>query len=552
MKCESVLCFAVLALLLTGVAARGELIINEVIANEPGSETDLEWVELWNWADTSASLNDMSFVDGGLSTPLGDSIVLDPKEFMLLVRNIRAFEERWGDGSGAWGDAQIESFHILQTSMSLRNSGDTVCLLRNDDTVSFCPWTRTSSDGVSIERTDPRRTELDAVWGECIDSSGSSPARRNSLTPGDNSLSLHARFEVAGTAQDFAAIDATITNVGLSQSLPNRLRAGIDTDNDSLLSELESIVVRQIESLGEYESTSLQYQFEAPFGYQTVILTLDSDDNIADNDTLTTLFFGTTIGAIVINEVLPNPESPLECEWIELNNLSQHDLLCTGWSLCDAVGCAIMEQFVISAGEYLILCEDSLAFREFYDPINSEVLQVPGWQSLNNTGDTLRLLNGEGITVDSMHYMDVFTNSISIERIDPHASGFDLSNWYRSTADIGSTPGEVNSVIEGFGSDLTLELDSKIISPDGDGIDDFLTLHYSIPQGSALTLKVFDLDGITVRTIFNESYLSSGNFSFDGRDDSGCALDIGLYILYAKLSGGKEAEKKLVLAVVGR
>ncbi|MBD3256792.1 hypothetical protein GF377_00060, partial [candidate division GN15 bacterium] len=46
MKRVSVILISVLCLVATGGSARAELVVNEVLADEPGSDVLLEWVEL--------------------------------------------------------------------------------------------------------------------------------------------------------------------------------------------------------------------------------------------------------------------------------------------------------------------------------------------------------------------------------------------------------------------------------------------------------------------------------------------------------------------------
>jgi hypothetical protein len=151
-----------------------------------------------------------------------------------------------------------------------------------------------------------------------------------------------------------------------------------------------------------------------------------------------------------------------------------------------------------------------------------------------------------------MSYETGFGDNVSLERIDPQVAGYDLSNWYRSSASTGSTPGEANSVRYGFSDGFSVEIDSKIISPDGDGIDDILTIRYEIPRSSMLSMKVFDLNGNVVKTIFEDRYLSSGEYEYDGSGDHRSRLEVGMYILLAELSGGIESTRKIVFAVVGR
>jgi hypothetical protein len=523
------------------------------MSNEPGSDRLLEWIELWNFSDSVLRLSGLSFVDEDNTTAFDDSLVLEAHAFLLLTRDAKRFEERWGDSSGVWGDSEIEDYRLLGCKMSLRNDHDGVMIVDElGEIVSICEWSSSSPDGVSYERADPRDDESSAIWENCRLAAGSTPGARNSVTPGNNDLKLTATFMIEGAYRDTLTVDMSVKNVGLSVSDSNELRLGADLDGDRILSEQEVIFRRAIQPVAIFGSVDLSITETFSPGRNDIVASLLQDDDPTNNDTLVSLRFGVQPYEIVINEVLPDPESPLESEWIELYNTSDDEMILAGWSLCDSVGCSQIEDAGISGKDYFILCQDAVAFHAHYDEINADAVRIEGWRSLNNTGDVVYLVDDAGLTVDSMCYETGLGDNVSWERIDPDRIGYDLSNWYRSTALTGSTPVEANSVRHGFSDGFSVEIDSKIISPDGDGIDDILLIRYKIPRESMLSLRIFDLNGNVVKTIFENEYLSSGEYEYDGSGDYRSKLELGMYVLLAELSGGVEAAHKIVFAVVGR
>ena len=70
-------------------------------------------------------------------------------------------------------------------------------------------------------------------------------------------------------------------------------------------------------------------------------------------------------------------------------------------------------------------------------------------------------------------------------------------------------------------------------SPDNDGFEDYAIINYNLSQPvSQVKLKIFDSRGRSVRTIYsNQPSGSSGSVIFDGLDDNGNALRIGIYII---------------------
>lgn len=542
---------SVLALLLS-TSAHGGIIINEVMSNEPGRETSLEWIELWNFSDSLSSLDGFTLINGDHSTTFTDFGVTLPYEFLVLVRDSDRFETYYGDSSGVWGDGQDEDFRIVLADMSLRNSGDTIELRDAlGVVVARCTWKSTAPDGVSIERYDPRDADSAAIWNHSVSDKGSTPGRHNSISPGFDDLELAATFVISGTQRNQLDVEVLIRNVGLGVSNPNRLTIGIDLNDDGDFGTDEIIAEQVVPQLELYDSIAVSAHTDVDDGRHSVIVFLEPDDMPQNNSISAVLRFGIGVSEVVINEILPDPDVPLESEWIELLNVSHSELDLTGWSICDASSCTDIDSIRLLPGEYLVLCQDKAAFDAFYPDVDAQTAIPATWRSLNNTGDTVFILDDTGAMVDSMFYFDVYGGNVSIERIDPQAIGYDLSNWYRSTAPECSTPGSPNSVVEGFVDESSVWLESKLISPDGDGQDDILAIRYDLAKGAALTLKVFDLDGNLVRTILDGAFLTSGEYEYDGTADDGNKLDVGMYLILAEISGKVGTQRKLVFAVVG-
>ncbi|MGB5138305.1 MAG: lamin tail domain-containing protein, partial [Candidatus Zixiibacteriota bacterium] len=95
--------------------AANRLVINEVMINEPGSETSLEWVELFNAAEDSINLLDYIFIEAADTTRFA-SHWLPTRAFVVLSRkplstdNSASFERQWGNASNIWGDDSLENY----------------------------------------------------------------------------------------------------------------------------------------------------------------------------------------------------------------------------------------------------------------------------------------------------------------------------------------------------------------------------------------------------------------------------------------------------------
>ncbi|MCX7612384.1 MAG: hypothetical protein N2043_12435, partial [Ignavibacterium sp.] len=88
---------------------------------------------------------------------------------------------------------------------------------------------------------------------------------------------------------------------------------------------------------------------------------------------------------------------------------------------------------------------------------------------------------------------------------------------------------------------------------DNDGFEDFCIINYNLTQTiSQVRIKIFDSKGRLVRTLLNNQPSgSSGSVIFDGKDEVGRALRIGIYVIFLEAlndnSGVVETEKTVVV-----
>ena len=99
----------------------------------------------------------------------------------------------------------------------------------------------------------------------------------------------------------------------------------------------------------------------------------------------------------------------------------------------------------------------------------------------------------------------------------------------------GATPGRENSIFtENKNRQAGISVSPNPFSPDGDGYEDFCIINYSLSQiVSQIRIKVFDNRGRLVRTLENNlPSASQGSVIFDGLEDSGIPLRMGIYIIF--------------------
>lgn len=156
---------------------------------------------------------------------------------------------------------------------------------------------------------------------------------------------------------------------------------------------------------------------------------------------------------IVIDEIMADPSPSFglpEVEWIELRNVSNHDVNLMGCRIAKASGkSGPIPTFTLQPDSSILICSSgSLAALSNIATTKS----VTSFPSLSNTGDLIYLLSPEGKTIHAVEYSDTwYQNELkkqggwSLEMIDLNTPCLGSENWTASTSSIGASPGKINS-----------------------------------------------------------------------------------------------------------
>ncbi len=249
--------------------------------------------------------------------------------------------------------------------------------------------------------------------------------------------------------------------------------------------------------------------------------------------------------SIVINEIMYDPGID-NCEFVEFYNKSRDTVNIGGWIFEESGS----KKFRLSesyfnlppAGYYLLAADSSVFSLYTPDKLNSFNLAGAKDLSLSNEGELILLRDPAGNIIDSVVYSSRWhnrniniTKNKSLERINPEIDGNYPLNWSSSTAFNGSTPGIRNSIFtENNNRQTGISVSPNPFSPDNDGYEDFCIINYSLLQAvSQIRIKVFDSRGRLVRTLENNTPSASrGSVVFDGLEESGVPLRIGIYIIF--------------------
>jgi hypothetical protein len=263
---------------------------------------------------------------------------------------------------------------------------------------------------------------------------------------------------------------------------------------------------------------------------------------------------------VVINEILANePGSNTKLEWVELYNADSLELDLEGWSfICKDGTTLIPTGTIIPAKGYLIVARqllsvppDSISFEGWWgngsgmwgDSPEENFPVIEAKMSLTNSGGTVSLIDPDGI-------LSVFTwdqdcgDGVSLERV---SSEQDV--WICCVAFEKSTPGKKNSVSTTYSDKIELRIEPNPFSPDGDGFEDEIIFHFTLPMESNLTIKIYDIKGRLIKTLVDDEPKVSGEISWDGKDDDNEIVRLGIYIVWAEAEGISHSQKKTTVVV---
>jgi hypothetical protein len=194
--------------------------------------------------------------------------------------------------------------------------------------------------------------------------------------------------------------------------------------------------------------------------------------------------------------------------------------------------------------QLLVLTQDGSAIYDYYPRFTGELIELISWPNLVQGADTVRLLDRYGFDMDRFEYRMTFTNNFTWARQDTAGS----RQWGRS-ASPGGTPGEANDVLfQPTASRTRIRLESRYISPDGDGFEDSVRIEIEAVPATAYTMKIYDRRGREVYSFFKEQAFIRDEYVWNGRTSSGSRLPIGIYILYFEAIGIESVKETLVIA----
>ena len=517
--------------------------INEVMSNPLGSgghpglpEDRNEFVEVFNAGPDSVDLDGWSITDFDAVDEIvafyslsGDSnTVLVPGEFALIM-DPEYIDS--GENYMPYGVPACVLLTVGNTTIGneLLNTDPVALISPEGDTASTYYNPFDPGDGISVERVYPYAGDFPLNWSPCLDVSGSTPGRRNSV------------YSSPDFSLDSLWVSGSNVSVVLSNHYDVELNGTIEVFNDENrngdldLGELIDSFV--FVGIGQDSSFRIDVSLSSEGFY---VLGFD----LIEETVFRRIRIGEGISDIIINEIMYAPEGPPE--WVELFNRSAYDISLESFSLDDFFSTGIE----VLSGSYLVLSSDSSSLFGYYGGIPSSVLQMD--LSFSNSGDSVFLTDENGFVLDEVIYSgDETERNYSLERINPGISSDNSTNWGQSIPE-GGTPGAVNSVFAEYKrTDVALAVTPRHFTPDGDGEDETSVISFNLPYlRNDITLQIYDRRGHLLRGHSDLYGGETGEWIWDGKDSRQETVPTGLYVVFLLIEDADNGTRSIEKTVV--
>lgn len=558
LPCIRVTCF-ICGLFLLSVNAIAQVVLSEVMFNPAGSEYHDEYVELFNSSASNAiDISNWIISDSSGSDKISagtSPVILKPQQFAIIL------DGSYPGNSTTYDEIIPESALLLFLdgttfgSNGFSNSKPEPVLLIDaaGDTVQRYRYSIDNKEGYSDEKIRLTGDNASANWANSY-FPGGTPGYRNSVTPfpldlalKNDALSYHpALFITVGQTVHF---NGSIYNSG-----ENRFSDSLhvffydDLDRDGLWQEPELVVFNAIlfaeVEPGAYLEFSMQWTPNQAQFYNLVLqIESPSDANPANNRYDLPLQVYDASETVALNEINFLASGP-EPEWVEICNTGPTKLNLLGWQIADSRDTARIDSTIFLYPGQLKVFGPTLS-EEQSAPLVADSLFIPleGFPTLNNSEDDIYLLNPGSGWVEQVPYTEDWLEGEawrkpSLERINTKLDCRRANSWGPCTESEGSTPARQNSIYTELHaqSRARVHCEPNPFSPDGDGKDDYTLIELKSPTPAArLRVRIYDINGHCVRRIMENAFTGKQiTISWDGREDNGQQLPVGIYVILAE------------------
>jgi hypothetical protein len=542
----------VLFSLVAAERARGQVVINEIYYDHPGSDAGFEFIELMNVGAGPAPLKEYSieFHNGA-------------GEGWTAIWSGAADDSIAAAGLFLIGGSSVIPAPDSQAQLNLQNGPDAIRLLRSGAQADLVGYgslddpffyeAQCAPDvpaGMSLGRMpDGRDTDDNLMdFQELVPS----PARRN-LPRTDLSIHADPGSERVIESEGGAPISLYVRNNGVAGVGEDEFVVEV-RDSSALSVELLARIAGPAVAPGESRRIRCDAFLRRGHHWITALLQ-HPDDERAWNDTLTMVVRAGYPG-VVISEAMSYPREGCP-QYIELYNSAGEPVDLAGWRIRDGSHepqTIVSAAHVLASHAYAVVTSDGAGLAAAFSSLDPErVIDIEGsWPYLNHTGsgspaDSIVIADRYGLPVDRTAYpgQDSGTRGTSFERADLYP-GARTHTWVLCAAPEGGTPGVENRIfiaapLSGGGIAVTP-------NPFELGRESLLIEIPRIPQVERVIVSIYDIHGLAVHEAGVASTLPAV-FVWDGKRTDGSDVGSGIYVVACEefLAGNKRRVERVVV-----
>ncbi len=537
----------ILILLLGNFSSKANLIINEIFPAP--IHQNIEWVELFNNSNDTIKLLS-GFINDAKSTKKLPDIIIPPGFYALLVKDTTLYDKFWN---------KSDSCLLFEVKLpTLNNDIDIVAIRSNDSSIidSINYHFNSTKKGFSLERIKPDVFfDFENNWNYSEAPDSSTPGQWNSLSNEKVDIELNYRknnnqitFEIYSKNK----LPAKLTSLTLFIDSNNNGNFEINEQiidydlsneiiNDTLLIDFNlSNELKNIETYGDI--------------YFKAYLNATNDKSPDNNSQIFFITNHLPENSIKFNEILFDNDSNMS-DFIEIFNLTTKPIFLNNFELFKYNSNNLTKLLQISYPAPIIqpqslsvIASDSNIMNRFPELKDKQELYISNQPfTLSYSGDILIFKNSNNQPLDSINYSrDWFNNNlsssknISIEKINPSLESHLKNSWAYSKSLAGSTPLTKNSSYQEiiFDDDKIITIEPNPFTPLNGNKNNYCLISYVLPfDNSLLNAKIYTQDGILVNNLATNEYTSKeGTLIWDGRNNDGYLMDVGLYILIIEIT----------------
>jgi hypothetical protein len=559
MLCIS-LCFAAYA----QPASRHEVVIDEILADPspPVQLPNAEFIELKNVSRRSFNLSGWKLSTSTASSGAFPLYNLQPDSFLILTStsNVALF-------SASGSVLGIPSFP------SLDNDGSVITITSKEGVIIHAVeydknWFSNDlkrEGGWSLEMIDVHNPCGPTNWKESSSTTGGTPGKRNAVdgVNPDQDPPILKRSYATDSVTVIAVFNESLDSAMLTGPGNYSIDGMTVQSAKPVLPLFNKVQLKLSQPLLKKKVYELSVSNLKDCAGNSIGIYNKAKCGIAETP---------LINDMVVNEILFNPLPPCS-DYVEVFNRSKTIFNLSKIYIANRSSAGALanmkklseQDWFFYPGEYLVLATDANALKKQYlvkDP--NTILELSTMPSFPDDQGDVVIVNGNGEVTDEVNYSEdwhfpLITNAegVSLERIDPDGNS-NSGNWHSASSSSGfGTPGYLNSQYRAnLATGAVFSFSSKIISPDNDGWQDYLTINYKMERpGSVASIRIFNAAGILVKELANNALLGSeGKFNWNGLGESDQKLPVGIYIIQIGVFrvDGKKMSFKYAIVVAGR